>query len=190
MNTIVLLRLYLKYETLDFLDERKVCLLTLQDLPAAFDTIDHNILLKRLEITFGIGGTVLAWSQSCIRENPSMSPSETVYLILSFESVESHRALFLVPYCSQCVQKPLTSILIHLDVKYLLCADDSQIYNATNLEHLADIILNTNDCLLIIKEWMNSSRVKLNQETTEAILFADIHLSLEVPDIYLDINGT
>ena len=43
------------------LDDGKVSVLTLLDLSAAFDTIDLNILLHRLEHAFGITGTALSW---------------------------------------------------------------------------------------------------------------------------------
>ncbi len=40
------------------------CLLVLLDLSAAFDTIDLNIILNRLEKCVGISGSALAWFKS------------------------------------------------------------------------------------------------------------------------------
>ena len=51
-------------DLLTAMDTGKVSVLTLLDLSAAFDTVDHDILLHRLEHTFGFQGTALAWVRS------------------------------------------------------------------------------------------------------------------------------
>ncbi len=45
-------------------DSGKVTALVLLDLSAAFDTIDHDILLSRHETDVGIKGTALSWFRS------------------------------------------------------------------------------------------------------------------------------
>ena len=45
-------------------DNGKSTLLVSLDYSAAFDTIDHSILLDRLEHSFGFTGTALTWLQS------------------------------------------------------------------------------------------------------------------------------
>jgi len=42
-------------------DQGKVVALTLIDLSAAFDTIDHNTLIELSSIWYGISDTVLSW---------------------------------------------------------------------------------------------------------------------------------
>ena len=48
-------------DILRVLDAGNLAVLTLLDLSAAFDTVDHATLLRRLSVTYGLDGAVLSW---------------------------------------------------------------------------------------------------------------------------------
>ena len=56
--------LKVKNDILMNMENQKVTLLVLLDLSAAFDTVDHRILLDRLQFDFGISGSALNWIES------------------------------------------------------------------------------------------------------------------------------
>ena len=49
-------------------DQGRVGLLALLDLSAAFDTVNHDILIQRLQQDYGITDTAIAWFNSHLRE--------------------------------------------------------------------------------------------------------------------------
>ena len=80
-NTIRLKTALVKVKTdlLAALDNKEVACLILLDLSAAFDTVNHRILLNRLKYRFGFGERVLSWvddylserSQQVLLEDPT-----------------------------------------------------------------------------------------------------------------------
>ena len=45
----------------DVIDHNDTAMLVLLDLSTAFGTVDHGILLERLQVTFDVDNSALAW---------------------------------------------------------------------------------------------------------------------------------
>src|SRR6218665_1656712 len=76
MKTIVahfVIPSFLSYEihAAMYMDKTQLTLLALFDVSAAFDSVDHEILLRRLSITFGINELPLAWITSYLSDRSS-----------------------------------------------------------------------------------------------------------------------
>ena len=52
----------------DAADKGEVTILGMLDMSVAFDTVDHDILLGRLQTLFGIYGAALSWFSSFLRD--------------------------------------------------------------------------------------------------------------------------
>ena len=60
--------LKVKSDIMSALDNQQAVFLVLLDLSAAFDTIDHSILLNRMSNVFGITGSVQKWFHSYLTD--------------------------------------------------------------------------------------------------------------------------
>ena len=55
-------------DALSAAEKGEVMLLGMLDMSVAFDTVDHDILLKRLQMSFGICGAALSWISSFVHQ--------------------------------------------------------------------------------------------------------------------------
>jgi hypothetical protein len=58
--------LHMLSDILKAVDSGDVAGLVLLDLSSAFDNVDHDVLLRRLNTSYGINGTAIQWFRSCL----------------------------------------------------------------------------------------------------------------------------
>ena len=80
-------------DILTALDRGDVAALALLDLSAAFDTVDHSILLRRLRESYNISGAALTWISSYV-------PGRRQCVVHSGSQSSYDSILFGVPQCS------------------------------------------------------------------------------------------
>jgi len=115
-------------DILTSIDRKEEVILVLLDLSAALDTIDHSILLNRLETRYGIKGLALNWfksylegrSQSVCVDNILSEPSELICGV--------PQGSVLGPVLFTLYSAPLEDIIKKHNLNLMIYADDTQLY--------------------------------------------------------------
>ena len=155
------------------LDVQKDVILVMLDLSAAFDTIDHKILLERLRVRFGMGGSVLNWIRSFMC-------GRTQQVVINQSMVSEARKLkygvpqgsILGPLLFSLYVTPLEDVIRKHGCHTVIFADDTQLYITCDSGDSISVI---ESCVRDIKEWMSSNFLSLNESKTEVVIFTSRH---------------
>ena len=135
-------------------DVIKAKVLVTLDLSAAFDTIDHSVLLRRLEHTFGVGGTALSWLRSYVHQLPSFVKTGTAQFSAVVGDTGVSQCSSLGPLLFSLFVTPLGGVISRFAVPYHQYADDTQLYIAVNKATATSASTTITACTTAIYEWL------------------------------------
>ena len=147
------------------IDKGKVTALTLLDLSAAFDTIDHNILIECLSLWYGISGIILSWFSSYLTGRYQTIKIANCFLAALPTSCGVPQGL-LSGLCCSLSTSPLSTVIQSHNLDHHLYADDKQIYISLATPDTNRSLNQLRDCLHEIFHWMADSKLKLNADIT------------------------
>uniref|UniRef100_A0A8C2DBW0 Reverse transcriptase domain-containing protein n=1 Tax=Cyprinus carpio TaxID=7962 RepID=A0A8C2DBW0_CYPCA len=169
-------------------DQGCISLLVLLDLSAAFDTIDHDILIDRLQNYTGIQGQALRWFRSYLSDRYH-------FVYLNGESSHLSPVKYGVPQGSvlgpllfSIYMLPLGNIIRKYGISFHCYADDTQLYISTRPGETSKLSKLT-ECVKNVKDWMTNNFLLLNSDKTEILLIGPENITQNLVDYNLQLDG-
>ena len=163
---------------LNAIDNQNSVILVLLDLSAAFDTIDHEILLHKLSSGYGITGKAHKWFKSYLTERTLMvhvSDGQSTKRILRSGVPQGS---ILGPMLFSLYIAPLGDLMRSLGIEFHIYADDTQLYitfKSADPDKLIAAKFKIEKCVRILDKWLTMNKLKLNSDKTEILVLSARH---------------
>lgn len=139
-------------------------------MSSAFDTVNHDILLHRLSLNFGITGSALSLLTSyltnrtqSVKVDSHISPPSSLTCGVPQGSV-------LGPLLFTLYTTPLSHLLAESELSFHFYADDTQLYISFSANACQEALLVLSKTLDDIHRWLTSNHLHLNPSKTEFLL--------------------
>ena len=181
----------MKSDVLNAVDGQDVVLIVLLDLSAAFDTVDHGLLIQRLQNDIGVSETALGCFKSYLNSRSSCVSIDSVFSEQSKLIYGVPQGSVIGPVQFVIYTQPMGAIIRKHNVDFHSYADDYQLYVSFNpkLPGAAETALHKlQHCISDIKTWMNKNKLKLNNDKTEFFIAGTYQSLNKLPKLQLSIG--
>lgn len=154
------------------LGQKKGVILILLDLSAAFDTVDHHILMSTLE-HLGLRGTTYDWFKSYLtgrHQKISINGKDSDPKMLECGVPQGS---VLGPILFTLYTRSLGALLQQYNIDYHFYADDTQIYSVFQPRDEYDItrtVEHMEKVAALIHSWMCANKLMMNDQKTEVLV--------------------
>ena len=174
------------------IDNQKCVVLLLLEMSAAFDTVDHELLLERMSKRYGVKENVLKWFRSYIQDRKQFVMINGIKSKVKELRYGVPQGSVLGPILYLLYTSPIGNIIRRHGLNYHLYADDTQLYLSFKSTRApaeqAGSISRIEACVSEIDSWMVSNKLKLNRGKTELLVLSARHRP--PPSIeYIDVSG-
>jgi hypothetical protein len=166
-------------------DERKATVVMLLDLSAAFDTVDHKLLLKILKDEIGLRGVPLLWFESFLTgraQRIRLGHITSDEILIKFGVPQGS---VLGPVLFNIYIRSIYGCVKNLGFDISGYADDHQVCKSFGTISQGMVLIYELDrCFQEIKRWMSQYYLQLNDSKTQIIVFGSTNVLKEI-----EING-
>ena len=150
-------------------DDRKSAVLVGLDLSAAFDTIEHDILIDRLKTVFGIKDTALRWIETYLKERWQFVVAGGERSVKTLCKFGVPQGSVLGPFLFSVYVSPIAEVITSHGVQFHQYADDTQLYVAVKSDSDVEKL---EKCTIAVRDWFTRNGMLLNPDKSEVLLVA------------------
>jgi len=151
------------------------------DLSAAFDTVEHSILLQRLRNSFGLSGDVLGWVDSYLSDRTQVVRLQNSVSSSQDCSCGVPQGSVLGPLLFVAFISPLANVVAEHHVLHHQYADDTQIYVGVSRVDKDATVADLHAALAAVHLWFSQNGLVINPDKSETLLFSTAQRSRIAP---------
>ena len=173
-------------KALETMDSKKLTLLVLLDLSKAFDSLDHDILLAKLQ-SLGLNHSALEWFRSYLSERSQYVRIGSEVSDLKHTAYGVPQGSILGPALFNIYLNDLPTIPHFGSLESYV--DDSKLYLSFPVKDVSTIVKQINEDLSRIASWCCHNHLLINPDKTKLLVMGTRQMLQKLPNLHITLLG-